>query len=137
MKPGLEDQLVFAHRAVPAVLGHVGHVAGAGDAPGESMVGGDQNRVARRLEDRLVDRLVEAEVVRQLVGTVLAYHLVVEGRDRVDLGIGDARAGDLTRQRLEAGHDREDLFEVLQRQARHRRAAVGRQLHVTLGGKNP
>ena len=60
-------------------------------------------------------------------------HLVVQGADLPDLGVGRVQAGELAGQGVERAHHRQRFGEALRVDLRHDRAAVGQQFDQPLG----
>ena len=83
-----------------------------------------------------MDLLVEVEIGRALATFVVQDHLVVQGADLGQLGVGDASAGELAGEGLQCAHDREQLVDIVGGQAGDAGAAVGSELQQSLRGQD-
>jgi len=118
LRQGVENRLVLFDGPVPALLRHVGHVAGPANPSRQTVVHARQRPIARGRHDALVDALIEPEVLRQLAPRVVQDHLIVQRPDLRDLLVGDSGAGEIAGQRLQRAHDGKHLVQVGRRQAR-------------------
>ena len=90
----VQDLFVLGHRLAPALVRHVGEVAGAPDARGKGAVLGGEGRIVGGVQDRFVDLLVGSELFGEVSGAGMLDHGLMRGADAGELVLGDPLAGE-------------------------------------------
>lgn len=135
---GIEDLLVLAHRLAPAVAVRVkvGGVACPLDAAGIADIGRTKRLVPGSGDDGLVDCLVAGEVAIEIAAQIEAVHLVVQGLDRGELGLGDLLASQAPGQGLEPAYDVKQLGQFALAEAADARATVRKKVDEPFRGQD-